>query len=124
MQSQMPSISEFISGGYFLAKYLERPECMSADLLPARILSASSCISEIPDAWAVKWANYKDNDRRVAAAKFGIPTEGLPRLLDWVTSRLDSEQIGWPVVFYSLDTAREFAKEFIPNNDEVALIGI
>jgi hypothetical protein len=116
--------NEFISGGYFLTKYIDRPESMSADLLPSQIVSASSCIVDIPDAWAVEWANYQESERQEEAAKFGIKPEILPHLMRWVTSRLDSQEIGWPVVFYSLKTARRFAQEFLPDNDEVVVLGI
>src|SRR5688572_19548165 len=117
-------ISGYISGGYFVAKYSDRAECMSPDLLPARILSASNCIAEIPDAWAVGWANYPENDRKDEAAKFGIRPEILPQVIDWVTSRLESQKIGWPVVFYSLDTARQFVQSFLRHENDLALLGI
>ena len=120
---QLP-VSQYVSGGYFLVKYAHRAESMSADLLPARILSASNCISDIPDAWAVKWANYNETDRNEEAAKFGITSEILPQAIDWVTSGLESQKIGWPVVFYSLETAREFAQSFLPHETELALVGI
>ena len=116
--------SQYVSGGYFLAKYADRAEPMSADLLPARILSASNCIADIPDAWAVKWANYKETNRKEEAAKFGIAPEMLPDVIDWVTSGLESQKIGWPVVFYSLETARKFAENFLPHDSDLALLGI
>jgi len=118
------AISEFISGGYFLAKHADRAAGMSADLLPTRILSASSCITDIPDAWAIKWANYKESERKEEAAKFGITPEILPQVIDWVTSGLESRKIGWPVVFYSLETAQQFAQSFLPHDNDLALIGI
>jgi hypothetical protein len=124
MKMDQSLISQHISGGYFLAKYLKRPDSMPADLLPDRILSASNCIADIPDAWAVKWANYKESDRREEAAKFGITPEILPQVIEWVTSGLESQLIGWPVVFYSLETARKFAQRFLPNDSDLALIGI
>ena len=117
-------VSQYTSGGYFFAKYADRFESMSPDLLPTRILSASNCIVEIPDAWAVEWAKYQDSERQEEAATFGIEPEILPQVVTWVTSRLNSEEIGWPVVFYTLETAREFAKKFLPGNEDVVLLGI
>ena len=117
-------VSQYVSGGYFLAKYAARSEGMSADLLPARILSASHCIADIPDAWAVRWANYQESDREEEAAKFGITPEILPQVIDWVTSGLESKKIGWPVVFYSLDTARQFAQSFLTHDTDLVLVGI
>src|SRR4029079_6581908 len=123
-QMEQSQISQYISGGYFVAKYAKRAECMSADLLPDRILSASSCIADIPEAWAVEWANYKETDRREEAAKFGIAAEVLPEVINWVTSGLASQRIGWPVVFYSLETARQFAEKFLHDQNDSALVGI
>jgi hypothetical protein len=87
-------------------------------------LSASNCIADIPDAWEVKWANYKETDRKEEAAKFGITPEILPDVIDWVTSGLQSQKIGWPVVFYSLKTARKFAQSFLSHDNDLALSGI
>jgi len=117
-------VSQYVSGGYFLAKYAARPECMSAELLPTRILSASSCITDIPDAWAVTWASYTDSERRKEAAKFGVTPEVLPQMLDWVTSRLESKEVGWPVVFYTVDMALDFARRFLHISEDLALVGI
>jgi hypothetical protein len=119
------SIDDFAAGGYFLTKYTGRADCMSSDLLPPRIISASDCIVDIvPDAWAVEWAKYNAGQRKREAAKAGIPPDVLPQVIQWVTSRLDHSEIGWPVVFYSADVARHFARKFLPNDDEIVLIGV
>jgi len=117
-------VSQYVSGGYFLAKYANRAESMSADLLPARILSASNCIADIVDAWAVKWASYKETDREEEAAKFGITPEILPQAIDWVTRALEAQKIGWPVVFHSLETARNFHRKFLHSDNDVVLVGV
>ena len=118
-------LKDFVSGGYYLIKPANRAECMSASLLPSRILSASSCIVDmIPDSWAVEWANYSSDERQKAAISFGITQEQLPTVVEWVTGHLAANQIGWPDTFFSIELARAFLHRFLPDGEEVVLTGI
>ncbi len=118
-------INEFIAGGYYLTKYTNRSEYMSSDLLPPQIVSASACIVGIvPNYWAVEWASYEESERKKKASQIGIMPDMLPQVIRWITSRLDSHEIGWGGGFNSVDLARQFAQQFLPNSIEIILIGI
>src|SRR5690349_14447562 len=98
-------LSEYVSGGYFVALATERPSYMNADLLPPRIVSASQCICRFfPDSWAIEWASDSPEERAEAAAAFGITAEQYPQVKHWATNAFEHE-FGWPRLFYTLDFA-------------------
>lgn len=104
-------ISDFVSGGFYVTRFVERPTYVAQDLLPSKILSMCSCISPfVPDTWAIEWASDKQEERLEKAEKFGL-SNGIKDVVSWVTSRFDKE-IGWPNVCYSLNILKRnwFAK--------------
>jgi len=116
-------ISDYVSGGFYITKFVERPAYVSQDLLPPRILSLSSCICPfVPDLWAIGWVNATHEERLEDAQKFGL-SNNLKEVMSWVASRLDKE-IGWPNVYYSLDTAQSFRAEFLSQTNDVIMLGI
>jgi hypothetical protein len=43
-------LSDFVSAGFLVTREVDRPSYVSAELLPARIVSASGCIAPfVPD---------------------------------------------------------------------------
>ncbi|MBI2837051.1 MAG: hypothetical protein HYX75_01955 [Acidobacteria bacterium] len=115
----------FVSGGYSISRRSPRPERVSADLIQAQILSASTCICEtVPDLWAIRWASIADAERVAAAARFGISSESVPLVMEWFTGHLDANTAGWPNVFYYLDVAREFVLRFLQDAGEYVILGI
>lgn len=117
--------SDYRSGGYLIARIAERAAGRSADLLPERLLSASTCICpRVPDSWALRWVNITDDERLGAASAFGIGPDRLPEVLDWVTEAMDSGAFGWPDVFLSLTTARAFVHDCLPSVEGLALLGL
>lgn len=116
-------VSDFISGGFYVSRFVERPTYVSHDLLPSKILSMSSCISPfLPDTWAIEWACDKPEDRLEKAKQFGLSDE-IKEVVSWVTSRFDKE-IGWPNVCYSLDTAQSLKAKFFSQTNDVVILGI
>lgn len=117
--------SDYRSGGYVIARRTERAASRSADLLPERLLSASTCICpRVPDSWALRWVNITDDERLSAARAFGIGPDQLPAVIDWVTDAMDSGAFGWPNVFLSLTTARAFVHDCLPSVEGLALLGL
>ena len=114
-----------VCGGYFLVKPADRPDYVSGDLLPPRLLSLSSCICDfIPDVWAIDWANVSPEERTAEAHKVGIEAAQLPELIDWTTQQLNAGEFGWPCVFFGVHDARAFAERFLPRDVDVRLLGI
>ena len=112
-----PAEPVFLSAGMLVTRKVTRPEYMSAGLLPDRILSASPCLARfLPDLWSIEWAKEEPENRREAAAAFGL--EGsLPEVITWVTERFDKE-IGWPNILFRLDSAVELWRRFLSAKSE------
>lgn len=116
---------DYISGGYFIARAIKRPEYLGADLVPEQIITLSRCIGDIfPDDWALSWVSCEVEHRKIKAERFGIPKDEIEVVIDWVTTRFASKEIGYPGCFFLLDTAREFASKFLPRRDDLLLLGI
>lgn len=85
--------------------------------MPDSLISMSGCICEfVPDLWAIEAANLDWTYRLECASKFGISDSQVPKIIAWMTPRLEDE-IGWPGVFYRQSTAREFADRFLRITD-------
>ena len=117
-------LSQFLSAGYFITKRVSRPSYTSADLLPSKILSVSECICPcIPHTWCIAWTG-DDLERRTEKAKvFNLSDEVLHAMTAWVTERMEYE-IGWPNACYSLETVKVLAKQFLPHDSDIMIIGI
>ncbi len=114
-----------VSGGYFLTKDVRRPNSVAASLMPSRLLSMSSCICDfVPDVWAVEWADMEASERAVEALKFGLPATSVDSVVQWTTEHMHTESLGWPSVFFSVNGARAFAKEFLRDAEGLKLLGI
>ena len=115
----------YLCGGYFISRRVVRPTYVSASALPARLLSASTCICPTaPDAWAIQWVRSSAGGRQESASKFGIHPDELPRIIDWVTAQIDANNVGFPNVFMSMELAYEFARLFLKACPEPILYGI
>ncbi|MDR6227365.1 hypothetical protein [Desmospora profundinema] len=98
-------------GGYFI---IEKKD----------IISASNCVCDTyPDEWAYSWAGYDRELLSDIEEKTQKSRRELVLLRKWVEKKFDSEQIGWPNVFYSLKLAIDFQSEFLKNID-TRIIGI
>lgn len=116
-------ISDYISGGFYITKFVERPAYASQDLLPAKILSISSCICPfVPDIWTIEWSSETQEERLEKAKKFGLSND-IKEAISWVTSKF-GEEIGWPNVCYSLDTAQSFKTKFLSRTSDAVILGI
>jgi len=113
------------SGGYFLTMAVDRPEYVTAELLPSRLLSLSDCICDfIPNVWAVEWASVEAEQRVAEALKFNVPSSALPDIVNWTTERMNTGALGWPCVFFSTRDARDFARRFLNVIPDLKLLGI
>jgi hypothetical protein len=96
---------------------------MNGALLPERILTASSCIIGLaPDTWALAWTQEGGDERRKAAAQFGLSDETLRSITAWTSSAFDAGRVGFPHVLLSLDAALELKRLFMP--EDVVVFGI
>jgi hypothetical protein len=105
----------YYSGGYYLIEQLERPSCMNSNIVPSTILSVSSCIcNTYPDGF--DW--YREQRPPNFNEEMAKDCE------EWMSTKLDAQQVGWPNVFYDLKTAREFYQRFLFSSSNLRCIGI
>lgn len=117
-------ISEYVSGGYYLAVRPKRPSYISAELIPETVLSASPCICDfLPGDWTIEWASVNANTRLEEAEKFGIAAFGLPALVAWGTAAF-SIAFGWPSAFYRLDDARDARAKLLAKESDIVIFGL
>src|SRR5262245_13644754 len=95
-----------ISGGFYVVRLLDRPAGLGAALLPERLLTLSSCLTQFfPDAWAFQGTSFSTDERAAAMRKLGLDPERLPALVSETTAASASGELGWPCVWRSLDAA-------------------
>jgi hypothetical protein len=112
-----------ISAGIYVARILERPEGLGSDLLPEKLLTLSSCLTEMfPGWWAFRWASCTEAARTEAITKLGLPASSLPSLIERVTELFDADLLRWPCVWASVDAARAAVAEFQLDESRFALL--
>ncbi|HEX6276419.1 MAG TPA: hypothetical protein VFZ53_25435 [Polyangiaceae bacterium] len=112
-----------ISGGWYVVRLLERPAGLGTTLLPERILTLSSCLTQFfPDTWAIEWASHSADERLTAVRKLGIDAGRLPVVMSEMTAALASGELGWPSVWRSMGAARRAAIRFGFATGDFALI--
>lgn len=112
-------LSDFISAGFFVTREVERPSSLSAELLPARMISASRCIASFaPDTWCIEWTQDTQERRIEAARAFGLDAQALQEITAWATSRFD-KAIRWSNVIIDLDAAIELVRLFLDKLPDV-----
>ncbi len=118
-------LDEYISGGYYIVKAMPRPDWKSADLLPAKIISASGdmCPS-IPDAWAIRWTDRTQASRLEDAAMFGLSPDELELLLAWTDEAWSDNRLRWTNVLSTPEVARDVATRFVAGGLDVHILGI
>jgi hypothetical protein len=116
--------SDYVSGGYYLTRFSARAACMSPELLPDRILSASRCIGKFfPNTWCIEWCRSTDEERIEAASAFGIAPGNLPAVMAWASDP-HSSAFGWPNAFYTLEAAREARATLLPEGLDIVIFGL
>ena len=112
-------LNDYVVGGYFVTKSVERIGWTAADGEPQRLLSIARCLAPVvPTVYVYEYAATYDP----IYAEFGIGPHSLEALMEW--QKQNRPQMGWPEVFCSLETARAFVREFVTNSDEVAILAV
>jgi hypothetical protein len=97
---------------------------MSAELLPARLLTASNCIAAfVPDAWTFQWTRVAQEERIQTAGALGIGLEALPVLMKHVTEGENAGSFGWPNVVISEKALAELG-HILPSSPEWVVLGL
>jgi hypothetical protein len=113
------NLSDYYAGGYLLIR-AGKPdwEQLKTDLLPDKVISLSQCINQ---RLYIHWG-WLPGDR-AAAIRFGIPESEIEAFVQWTRTEMERE-ISFPSAFISTQTARHFAKRFLPDTTDLSLIGV
>jgi hypothetical protein len=116
--------SDFVAGGYFIARPYARGEWMS-DLLPSIVVSVSPCIADI--GLSMTWVEHtKEGEewRWEEAVGFGIAPEQLDAVAHWLDDAYEGGRVRWPNVLAAPEVGRSFAAAFGLPLDDLVLVGI
>jgi hypothetical protein len=115
-------LQDYYSGGYFITKYIKRPEVFPK-LLPENIVSLSNCICDFfPDAWAYTWTHSSEKQIAENAEKFGIDKSEIKEVIDYITS-ISQDDLGIWNVYNKIDTAVKLRNKFLKKADKLAILG-
>jgi hypothetical protein len=113
-----------VSVGYYAPRLVAPPDGLSKGLLPSLLLTLTSCLTDLfPDSWALEWVRCSDDDRTATAARFGVPASEVQALVRTVTELYDTENLGWPNVWYNLEAARRLIRETFSKSSDIVLVG-
>ncbi len=111
-------LDDYVAGGYFITKYVEREKWMSVDLLPPKLLSVSELIATL--APTNPNLSHRPSD---SYEQYGIAPETIPDVMKWWTENIQKE-IGWQETFYELGFAQQFVKRFVTKREAIAILGV
>ncbi|UCD78624.1 MAG: hypothetical protein JSW26_24985 [Desulfobacterales bacterium] len=115
-------LSEFVSAGFLVTREVDRPSYVSAELLPARIVSASGCIARFaPNTWCIEWTRDTRERRIEDARAFGLEFQDLQEIIAWTTSRF-GKSIRWPNVITDLNTSKDLVSRFFSHLSNVKVL--
>lgn len=115
---------EWFEAGFFVVSGGKSPKRRSR-LLPARIVTVSTCVVEsYPDSWALPWVETTPDELRHIREALSLDESGFADLRSWVGRAMDDGEFGWPNVFFSLRAAREFRSRFLGALQESRLLGL
>jgi len=112
-----------ISGGWYVVRLLERPASLGSGLLPERVLTLSSCLTQFfPGSWAIEEASHSADARVAGARKLGLEVGRLPALTHEMSAATTAGELGRPCVWRSMEAARRAASRFGCASQDFALV--
>ena len=111
-------LDDYVAGGYFITKYVEREKWMSAHLLPPKLLSVSELIADLAPTTYPLIDTTSDSYEQ-----YGIAPEIIPDVMKWWTEQ-NKKEIGWQHTFYELGFAQQFVKRFVTKTEDVVILGV
>jgi hypothetical protein len=113
-----------VSVGYYAPRLVTPPDGLSQGLLPSKLLTLTSCLTDLfADSWALEWVRCSDDDRTAIAARFGVPASAVQALVRTVTEPHDTASLGWPNVWYDLEAARRLIRATCSKSSDIVLVG-
>ncbi len=115
-------MTNLINGGFLIVKAQAKGQDMT--LLPAKLRSASECIcDQFPHPAVIEWAESSEEEQKDYLEKIGIPLSRASEATKWSTDNFESN-IGWPNIFYNLETAKAAKELFFKDSPDISILGI
>lgn len=114
---------EWIEAGYFIVADAARPDLGSCSL-PHRRVTISTCIVDsYPDWWALPWARTSEDELEKRRVSLDLDPSQFAALRAWVADAVARGEYGWPNVFLTLGSAREFHRRFLAGRTGQRVLG-
>lgn len=112
---------DYYKAGYYLIK--TRPIGFG-NFKDKEVLTCSSCINDtLLDTFSRPWTIHK-NEKEDAIKDFDIDYKTIESIHTW-TNQMDTEnKIGYPDLFNSIDSAREYRDRFFQHLNDVKILGV
>ncbi|GGA18307.1 hypothetical protein GCM10008018_72820 [Paenibacillus marchantiophytorum] len=114
---------EYLLGGYYLVKPMKRANYLDKEIMPEEILSASNCICDNYPDIGVCW-DKSESKKQEYMKQLNLSQDSFTSMEQWVEQEFDSKKLGFPHVFMSVQSAREFYHRYLNHITGIKLIGI
>jgi len=114
--------SPFYHAGYYLIKM--RPIHFGSEV-SKRVFTCSTCINVSPlDYWSYSWTTKNNEGIDKIKEEFQLDDEKITSIRVWIDRAFEEKRIGWPNVFFELETAREYSQTFFSHLLEKRIYGV
>jgi hypothetical protein len=113
MPAQTVSMTEYVSGGYYVLKLIPRPTGVS-EILPNHLLTLSNCFTTVPtDIIQLQWDEYDKMREAIAeeATEFGIPKTQIAELVRWAKAQPNDNYLVYSNIAPALELINRFVKD-------------
>jgi len=122
MKKAAINFSEYVCGGYYITRSVDKPAYMS-NLLPDKLFGFACVSTFIPDLWTLSWTSVPKADRIKNASFFELSSSQLQELIKWCDASFE-KLIEWPGMCLTLDTAAFIVKKILSHLSDVIIFGI
>lgn len=109
----------FFLGGYYLIKM--RPMRLGRN----PVFTCSTCINDgFLDSWSYSWTTRNNDSIGEIRDAFQLDDQKIQSIRTWVDHAFDDKRIGWPDLFYDLETAQEYGNSFFSHITDKQIVSV
>lgn len=112
---------DYYKAGYYLIK---TRKIDFGTFIGKKVLTCSNCINDsLLDSFSRPWT-IRENDKDEVNKNFNINSETLNHIHSWTDKKDIENKIGFPELFYNIDSVREYRDRFFSHIKESMILGI
>jgi len=112
----------FYLAGYYLMKL--KPINFGSQA-SKRVFTTSDFINDsLLDYWSYSWTTKNNEGIGKIKEELQVDDEKIQAIRSWVDRAFEEKRIGWPNIFFELETVREYSQTFFPHLIEKRISGI